>query len=79
MSDGEHQNRMRCETLLPHARRVLRHASRLGPSIKDCVTLLHNVDFFRLRTGEVREGSGKVLKAYDLLHFAHSLLLHLRC
>jgi hypothetical protein len=46
--DGEHQNRARCEALLPHTRAVLGHASELGPSMRDCAALLHNVDFFGL-------------------------------
>jgi hypothetical protein len=41
--DDEHQNRARCKALLPHTRAALGHASGLGPSMKDCATLLHNV------------------------------------
>ena len=64
--NGEHKNRVKCEVLLPHARAVLRHASGLDSSIKDCATLLHNVGCFEMQQGRYARARESVQKAYEL-------------
>ena len=64
--NSEHENRARCEALLPHARAVLRHASGLYLSIKDCATLLHNVGYFEMQQGRYARAQERVQKAYEL-------------
>jgi tetratricopeptide (TPR) repeat protein len=64
--NSEHENRARCEALLPHARAVLRHASGSDSSIKDCATLLHNVGCFEMQQGKFAQAQESVQKAYEL-------------
>ena len=64
--NGEYENRATCEALLPHAQAVLRHASGLDSSIKDCATLLHNVGWLDWGQGRYAAAKDNVRAAYDI-------------
>jgi tetratricopeptide (TPR) repeat protein len=64
--NGEHENRLTCELLLPHARAVLQHALRSKSGMRNTAAIFHNVAWFDWQQGRYRLANEGVRKAYDI-------------
>ena len=63
---GEHENKVICESLLPHARAVLQHDIRLDATASSRRRLLHNVGWFEWRQGKYESAYQNVQTAYQI-------------
>ena len=63
---GEHENKVICESLLPHARAVLQHDIRLDAMASSRRRLLYNVGWFEWRQGRYESAHHNVQTAYQI-------------
>jgi tetratricopeptide (TPR) repeat protein len=63
---GEHENKVICESLLPHARAVLRYDMRLDAMVSSRSLLLYNVGWFELQQGRYESAYQNVQAAYQI-------------